>query len=222
MPIQQLQMRNFQKANLYIVDERRDGGAVGLVDAGFGSGYARLRWTLGDRRPAWVFLTHWHGDHVGWLPRLRADYAPAIYCTAETASYLRGERTWRDSHFWRAGGPWWIKPFWGLAFLCWPVPLVENVTVVEPGATLDFGGARWQVMDLPGHTLGHAGLYDPAGCALFSGDAVFRRFTGALARPALALSEDTARLIGTVQRVASMGLWTIYPGHFSCGPVRSV
>ncbi len=222
MHVQQIQSRDFEQVNLYIVDERRDGGGVGLVDACLGPDYARLRRRLGNRRVEWVFITHWHCDHVGGLGRVVADYAPTVYCSAETAPFLCGEKTWRDSHFWRQSGPWWIKPLWGLAFLLSPLPLVEDVTVVAPGEMLDFGGARWQVLSLPGHTLGHVGLYDPEQGALFSGDAVLRRRNGDLGPSMSALAEDRARLFETVERVRSMGLRTIYPGHFSYGPVRAL
>lgn len=221
MQVQRIQSLNPLRSNMYIVDERRDGGAVGLVDACCGSGYGRLRWLLGSRRPAWVFLTHWHCDHVGWLPQIVADYAPAVYCAPEAAQYLCNARTWRDAPYWREVAPWWVRPFWASSFVLWPVPHVESVTVVEPGDWLRFGGAEWAVIDLRGHTLGSVGLYDPVRGVLFSGDAVYREPDGALNETAYYLAEDRRAAYETHRRVAALGLWRIYPGHYSDGPVRA-
>ncbi|TAH34145.1 MAG: MBL fold metallo-hydrolase, partial [Alphaproteobacteria bacterium] len=44
---------------------------------------------------------------------------------------------------------------------------------VTPGKDFDLLGVRWQVIDTPGHTIGHVAFYIPELKALFCGDTLF-------------------------------------------------
>lgn len=206
------------QANMYVLV---DDDHYGIIDACHGTGYERLIRTLGNRRPQWVFLTHWHCDHVGWLARLLADYdyTPTVYCTEESAPFITGQKHWRESYFYQVSGPPLTKLFWSFAFRVWPIEPVHEVTVVKPGDTLALGAESWQVMALPGHTLNHVGLYHAGRRALFSGDAISLNRHGHLRKSLDMLAEDTRLLAETFERVKELDLEVIYPGHFGCGVV---
>ncbi len=204
-------------AHMYVLE---DDGEVGLVDACVGSGYGRLRRVLRGRRPAWVFLTHWHFDHAGWLARLVDDYDLTVYCSADSAAFLMGRKRWHDSYFWQAAGRWWVRPAWGLLSALWPIRPVERVEAVAPGDALALGGARWQVVDLAGHTRGSLGLHHLERRVLFSGDAVFMNREGCIHPTYPFLAEDIDLLAESFRRVEAMDLEAIYPGHDHYGRVR--
>jgi glyoxylase-like metal-dependent hydrolase (beta-lactamase superfamily II) len=218
MQVTQIQSGPAFRANTYILEENDE---VALIDAGMGTRYGRLKRALGERRPAWVLLTHWHVDHVRWLRRIAADYGPLpVYCDFQTAQYITGKRRYHESSYYREESPWWLKPFWGMAFHLWPIPTLDAVTVVAPGDVLALGGENWEVIDLEGHTLGSIGLYHAGRGVLFSGDAVFRTKDGALVPVSYAFSVSRERVDATFARVQAMDIKEIYPGHYSCGTVR--
>lgn len=51
---------------------------------------------------------------------------------------------------------------------------------VGPGATLDLGGARAEVLDVPGHTVGHLAFHLPAARAVFTADSLMAMGCGRL------------------------------------------
>jgi len=51
---------------------------------------------------------------------------------------------------------------------------------LKEGEPLPFGGENWQVIETPGHTLGHICLYAPESKLLFTGDTVFSMGCGRL------------------------------------------
>ncbi len=219
MQIERIVSHHFSRSNMYILDCDEE-GTVGLVDAGIGKGYARLAAALGTRRPKWVFLTHWHLDHVGWLARIVADYTPVVYCAEESVPFVTGKKSWRASYYYQHAAPWWAKPVWGLVFRMWPTQPIAKAQAVKPGDALMLGTQRWEVIALPGHTRGSVGLYHAEQGVLFSGDAVFRARGGAgLQNIPHFDCEDPAQVDATLAKVQEMGIRAIYPGHFSCGAV---
>ena len=91
-----------------------------------------------------IFLTHHHDDHIGGVEELVA--------------YAESKQNKK------------IKIY---------APLFNNVEIpfatdyLQEPASVSALGLEWQVMELPGHTLGHIGYYCREAAWLFSGDVLF-------------------------------------------------
>mgnify|MGYP002278534245 CR=1 FL=1 len=170
-----------------------------------------------------VFLTHWHADHVGLAVRLaeaagatlsmHADDAPLVgnYAAERRRRLERDARRLRD----------WGVPddlVESLRSADAPSPLPEEypVDAVSAGAAV----AGLDVVHLPGHTLGHAGLADEARGDLFVGDAVLPTYTPNVGGGDTRMADPLSSYLDALDRIASLG-WTgveagdvrLYPGH---------
>jgi len=75
--------------------------------------------------------------------------------------------------------------------------------VVEPGGTIALGSSIGQVIDTPGHTIGHIAFYFPDGRAVLCGDTLFSLGCGRL-------SEGTAaQMFGSLRRLAALPAETL-------------
>lgn len=85
---------------------------------------------------------------------------------------------------------------------------------VDEGAVLDLGDHRYEVLHLPGHTHGSAGLWERATGTLFSGDAVY-------ATDPLIDTTSTSSIpayVETMRRLRQLPVSIVRPGHdFSFG-----
>lgn len=79
---------------------------------------------------------------------------------------------------------------------------------LEEGTTFTFGGEEAQIIDTPGHTVGHIALYFPNSKALFCGDTLFSMGCGRL-------FEGTAeQMWNSFEKIMDLPDDTlIYPGH---------
>lgn len=86
--------------------------------------------------------------------------------------------------------------------------------LVEEGSVLDLGDLRYEVLHLPGHTHGSAGLWEPTTGTLFSGDAVY-------ATDPLIDTTPTSSIpayLETMRRLRQLRVSIVRPGHdFSFG-----
>ncbi|WP_433384302.1 MBL fold metallo-hydrolase [Actinoplanes sp. CA-142083] len=73
-----------------------------------------------------------------------------------------------------------------------------------------------QIIDTPGHTLGHISVFDPSNGVLVSGDAL-RTNTGSLTGSDPRYTTDPVRAAKSVKKLAKMDIKAILPGHG--GPV---
>ena len=86
--------------------------------------------------------------------------------------------------------------------------LPELDTAVQPGDVIDFAGRSVQVIDAPGHTVGHVAFYMPQEAMLFSGDALFALGCGRL------FEGTPAQAWETLTRFAALpGDTKVYFGH---------
>ncbi|MDP1819801.1 MAG: MBL fold metallo-hydrolase [Acidimicrobiales bacterium] len=123
-----------------------------------------------------VLVTHGHPDHfgaAGWL----ADEADAtVLCGRAEEPKLTGQmdRARMGGIVGRLGIPddmqSTFRSFYeGVRELTHPVS-APRLTLLDDGDTLRAGGRDWQVHVTPGHSVGHASLYDPETRVLLSGD----------------------------------------------------
>ncbi|MFI5896940.1 MBL fold metallo-hydrolase [Actinoplanes sp. NPDC051513] len=69
-----------------------------------------------------------------------------------------------------------------------------------------------QIIDTPGHTLGHISVFDPSNGVLVSGDAL-RTNTGSLTGSDPRYTADATRAAKSVKKLAKMDIKAILPGH---------
>ena len=85
---------------------------------------------------------------------------------------------------------------------------VAATRFVEGGDLIDLGDRRLLVVPLPGHTPGSIGLFDEAGGALFSGDAIY---DGGLIDTLP--GSDVAAYLRTMERLRELPVEVVYAGH---------
>jgi glyoxylase-like metal-dependent hydrolase (beta-lactamase superfamily II) len=94
-----------------------------------------------------------------------------------------------------------------------PHPAVATRTV-EEGSVIDLGDLRFEVLHLPGHTHGSAGLWEPRTGTLFSGDAVYATDPLIDTTPTSSIPE----YLQTMRRLRQLPVTVVHPGHdFSFG-----
>jgi glyoxylase-like metal-dependent hydrolase (beta-lactamase superfamily II) len=87
---------------------------------------------------------------------------------------------------------------------------------LEPGATIDLGGMQLEVLHLPGHSLGHLGIYDATTGTAVVSDAVmghgFDTMAGARAGPPPYVDLDAYR--ATISRLRDLAPARLGTAHF--------
>jgi len=193
-----------------------------LVDTG--NGIAQVRPVLerlarGRARDVVTLVTHARIDHIGGFHEFeRRLLHPA---EADAAAHI-GEQVPLATASWSrelkeqlADGGFLLPPLLVDA-VPYPGfdPAVFRITpaapthVVQGGDSIDLGGRRLTVVDLPGHTPGSVGLIDDEERALLSGDAVYE---GELIDT---LAESDVEAYGrTMERLLALDVDVVYPGH---------
>jgi len=171
-----------------------------LVDSGFGSDVEDLGAWLDAQgvRPGnlRVVNTHFHSDHVGGNAFLRRAYGARIGAHAWEAALVN--RRSRDA----CSAEW----------LDQPVEPYRVDDVFVGGEVLDAGGATLEVVHAPGHTLGHVAFLVREERALILGDVVHARDVAWL-NPFVEGRGAIDRLIGTVERLLTLGARAAFTGH---------
>ena len=176
--------------NSYLISDR-DGYT--LLDPGLHTPEAVELWMqiLREREISFrdihaIVLTHQHPDHYGLSGWFQQRSGAPVYISAQSHSYA--VRLWgRDRSF--AAELTALYARHGM-----PEPLLEDihihleefvarvspqpdVTYLEAGSTMRFGGLEWQTIDAPGHARGQLCLYAPEGRLMFCGDQVLPDIT---------------------------------------------
>ncbi len=137
-------------------------------------------------------LTHGHVDHVTALAAL-ADVHPApVYLHPRDAAWCFTPRNDLPGFYAAPARP--------------NAPLVS----VAEGDVLDLAGARWSVLDTPGHTPGGVCFRLEPDRALFTGDTLFRGTAGRTDLP----GGDARELSRSLRKLAALpDALPVYPGH---------
>jgi glyoxylase-like metal-dependent hydrolase (beta-lactamase superfamily II) len=192
-----------------------------LVDAG--NGIAKLLPVIQRLRPEPVkplvaFATHSHQDHAGGLhefPERWIHAADAAAAASPTRILFRedfGPAT--RQLVMNAGGtlpellieavP--SREFDPRRFQ--PPPVTATRTV-EESEQIDLGNQKYEVVHLPGHTHGSAGLWDSRSGTLFSGDAVYATDPLIDTTPTSSIPD----YLETMRRLRQMPVNVVRPGH---------
>lgn len=130
-----------------------------------------------------LFLTHFHADHCGLVGKFASENSTIYMSSIDGELMNRGATSeyWAelDDLFTLYG-----MPRMGLGRNTEVHPGNEysdgsqfELTLLEEGDVLEYGGYKLQVVLTPGHTPGHACLYDAADKILFCGDHILFNIT---------------------------------------------
>jgi hydroxyacylglutathione hydrolase len=179
------------QTNCYLFADPASGDAV-VVDPGWDAPMILAALTGHHWRARAVLLTHAHFDHLGAVaPVVSATGAPLAIHPLELPLMRQG------------GG--------GASFGFDAPPCPEPDILLEPGLPLQAGSLRFDVLFVPGHTLGHVAFYHSAARLVFSGDVLFQQGIGRTDLP----GGNYAVLMRSIRDVllALPDATTVCPGH---------
>jgi glyoxylase-like metal-dependent hydrolase (beta-lactamase superfamily II) len=151
-------------ANCYLVGPP-DGWV--LIDAGTPGNDRKIARAAEKRfgagsRPQAILLTHGHFDHAGSAAPLADRWGVRIFAHATELPYLTGRQHYPPLDTTKPG-------------------FFSNLARFFPSSTVDLGKrvaeferapSGWEILETPGHTVGHVSLFRPTDGVLIAGDAV--------------------------------------------------
>ena len=144
-----------------------------------------------------VFLTHGHWDHVADVKTFKDNLKAKLYLHRDDVPLVNNVPLQKMI----AGD----QPY---------EPFKPNV-LLNGDETLTCGDIKFEVIHLPGHTLGSVGFYDKANRQLFVGDTLFYQ---AIGRTDLGGSEEKLKIsLKSLSQLPPKTL--VYPGH---GPSTTI
>ncbi len=142
-------------------------------------------------RPAAIYLTHGHDDHIGSVNELKREYGLLCYIAKEEEEFVESTYFNLSQMF---GNPRTIEP--DMFFL--------------DGQKVHILGTEMEVLLTPGHTPGSACYYFPKEKMLFSGDTLFEESVGRSDFP----GGSTLSIIASVKKLMKLpDDVNVYPGH---------
>jgi glyoxylase-like metal-dependent hydrolase (beta-lactamase superfamily II) len=193
-----------------------------LVDTGNGIAsmlplVQQLRSETGSK-PLIAFATHSHQDHAGGLHEFSERWihsADADPAAAPTRLLFRTDIGTATRQLVEDAGmtlpeiliqaiP--SREFDALQF--GPRPAIAT-RLVDEGSVVDLGDRKFEVLHLPGHTHGSAGLWEAGSGTLFSGDAVYATDPLIDTTPTSSISE----YLETMRRLRQLPVSVVRPGH---------
>lgn len=138
-----------------------------------------------------IFLTHGHWDHVADAKVFRENLKAKLYLHRDDVPLVK------DAGFQK------------IIACNQPYEPFESDVLLNDGDILTCGSYGFEVLHLPGHTLGSVGFYDKANNQLFVGDTLFYQTLG---RTDLGGSEEKMKT--SLARLSQLPPSTcVYPGH---------
>ncbi|HDH02869.1 MAG TPA: MBL fold metallo-hydrolase, partial [Actinobacteria bacterium] len=208
--------------NFYVVTE---GGKATVVDAGCSKEWPKLvgglaAIGLGAEDVEAIVVTHAHADHIGFGReaadatidvRVHADEEPRALGTFQGRK--AAEAT--DLPLWRIGTWRFLTALIRVGIMSQPV--LESVTTMEDGETLDLPGSP-TVIHTPGHTEGHVAFHLPRRSVVFTGDGLATRdlFGSNRVSPQMmpdAFHLDPAMARRSLERISGLEADLLLPGH---------
>ena len=196
----------------YLV-ERADG--LIAIDAGMKSSGSEMLCAIDElgrspRDVKAILLTHWHNDHAAGAAVLARLSGAEVYYSASEAKHMTriaaatGLRGKLSAIIPESGPLVLLKGLLGNA----PQQPVEASRFVTGGDVV----SDFEVIDTPGHTVGHVSYYYRPQRVLFAGDAiaVVNQRLRFMARPT---TEDLATARASMVRLMELPLEAVCPGH---------
>jgi len=183
----------YDSTNYYVLEQN---GTRLLIDVGWPGSLPKLLASLKRKNLAlsdvsWLWITHYHPDHAGLVQELKERGVKHLLLQEQLAAVPQLKN--------------YMRPTSGYVEI--RVQDSRLLTSRESRAWLASIGLAGEMVPTPGHS------FDSISLALDEGVA----FTGDLLPPALASEAQTAEIQGSWNRLRSLHVHTLYPGH---GPQR--
>ena len=181
-----------------------------LVDTGLGVASLHDATRHLIDKPVDAIATHTHLDHVG----SHHEFDNRIVHKAE-AEFLRNpEEATLDAKYWQKqltgtgytpGDKILTKhPCQGYCEKHFHIKPADPTSIVEEGDVIDLGNRQFEVLHIPGHSIGSIGLWEEKTGTLFSGDAIY---DGPL------LDDNVEDYIKTMRRLREIPVQVVHGGH---------
>ncbi|MCZ6720419.1 MAG: MBL fold metallo-hydrolase [Alphaproteobacteria bacterium] len=208
--IDELHIEPFTRSSIWLVEgSERDL----LVDTGTGIGPLRATVAALTDRPVIAVATLGYYDHAGGLHQFdeRALHRLDAHRLIEPTARKTVADKYVSAAIFRA------LPYEGFTVDGYGVPPTPITRLLEEGEVIELGDRRFRVLHLPGITDGSIGLYEEASGILFTGDTIVDQ--GGIAYdgepPDYTDDADNAAYRRSLERVRSLDVATVYPGHFT-------
>lgn len=197
-----------------------DGPQPAIFDAGFtGAGkiyVEAIRSVLGQRQPAWLFITHAHWDHCGSASYLKKHFPEMkIAASSLAANILKRPNalalinqlnnvTLEEMH-----------KVYGLDYsLLNTEPFAPFHIDMElaDGQTIDLGNSLLQVLATPGHTQDHHSFYLPQEKILIAGEAAGVFYSSKVI--STEFTSDYDAYLNSLRRLAALPVEVFCQGHY--------
>lgn len=166
-----------------------------------------------------LFLTHWHGDHVGLAGDIQAESGATVHVHEKDVPLVSGDvDAWSrlDELHERRFEQWGI-PEYGrevLRRIFTDTQTHENppdVTPIQDGDTFTVDGQRFEAVHAPGHA---AGLCMYAfGDEVLTGDALLPQYTPNVGGADVRVDQPLALYLETLRDIVAAGYDRAWPGH---------
>ncbi|PZD94083.1 MBL fold metallo-hydrolase [Paenibacillus sambharensis] len=88
-----------------------------------------------------------------------------------------------------------------------------EVTYIEEGMSMQFGGRSWELLHTPGHASGHICFYDRTGLEMICGDAVLPGITPNISLVPGEHPDPLQQFLDSLNRLSRFDVVMAYPGH---------
>lgn len=171
-----------------------------------------------------VAITHFHIDHIGLLPKMKAAGAPNFMLSSEESELLR-ELAEDPSSFEgglsemaRSNGvpkeltETMVQLHPGSAIFSKYGEVMESITPLEDGNELEVSDYTFRAIRTPGHSPGHTCLYEPQLKLLISGDHLLKDTTPSVIKWQKG-TNPLSDYMESLKKVKRLNVDVVLPGH---------
>lgn len=161
-----------------------------------------------------VFITHLHRDHFGLGERLAAARARVLVLgdPATGRAFDRRDGDWAEGRDWLGRHGFVVEDLPGPREME-ASGFHEPDAVMGDGAELAWGDYRFRVVATPGHSPGHACLYEARAGLLASGDHVLARISSHIGTFSDAGPDVLGEFLSSLEKVGRLSVRQVLPGH---------